>query len=149
MVIICCPPHLLPTQTILCPTQPHSEPKQVHPDGRVILVSNWVQPIGGTDCRSETGERKLVGRRAEEEGISFSTASLLQMRLRQDLRSPGLEVWRDRFFSETWTCIRHQNSNAVSSLCPFNTWGSDVFCHFLLLVLHNSLLVPFTLLALP
>lgn len=68
MVIVCCPSHLPPTQTILCPTQPHSEPKQAHPDGRVILVSNWVQPIGGTDCRSETGERKLVGRRGGRGG---------------------------------------------------------------------------------
>ena len=85
----------------------------------------------------------------EEEGISFSTASLLQMRLRQDLHSPGLEVCRDSFFSETWNCIRHQYSNAVSSLCPFNTWDGDIFCYFLFLVLHNSLLIPFTLPALP
>lgn len=63
-----CPPHLPATQTIIYPTQPHSEPKQAHPDAPFILVSNGAQPIGGIGCRPGAGERKPMGRRGRRGG---------------------------------------------------------------------------------
>lgn len=49
-----------PSSALLSPTLSPSRPTLM---GHVMLVSNEVQPIGGTDCRAEIGERKLAGRR--------------------------------------------------------------------------------------
>lgn len=84
------------------------------PLGHDILVLNWVQPRTGTDCRPEARERRWVGRRGEGQDTSFSTASLLQMRLWLDWHPPRTRVL------ERWPLFQDSDSHqALAFWCSF------------------------------
>ena len=110
LVLVCCPPHLPLTQTHPLPFL-----APVWAQAGWPLWANWVQPMGGTDCREglERGGRWAGGEKSQ--GISFPIASLLQTEALAGPASP-----QDRSSGETVSPPglgrQHSNPFAPSAL---------------------------------